>query len=208
MADDQNKQEQQTDETKYTVTIEGPGVRVEQQVPKALLPQLMAMLINVHIPTATAALTQRSVVSGATSRLTESSDRPLSLMEYLEDINARRIPERILGMANYLTEVTRQSPGGTFAKADIRPCFKAAGDPMPANFSRDWQLVVQAGWVAQESGDGDLYFVTRRGKTAISEKFSGQVDRIARIRKRWRNASGGISTETEPDSDKNEESAS
>jgi hypothetical protein len=203
MAEDEQK-ERQVEDPRYTVTIDGPGVRVEQSVPKGLLPQLLAMLVNADnvgraAPTAS---TPQAVSLPATAG--PLPPMRTSLAEYLEEINARRIPERILGMANYITEVTGQQPDNTFTKSDIRPCFKAAGDPMPANFARDWQLVVSAGWVAEEPGNPDVFFVTRRGKTAIGERFSGEGDRITRIRRR-RRVGGAIVTESVPADDQSEE---
>jgi len=208
MAEDEKHQDQRTAEPQYTVTIEGPGVRVEQNVSKSLLPRLMGLLMNLDVTSITPPSTPRVSAPVSGTGTSPGSEPPISLIEYLEEIKARRIPERILGMANYLTEVTGQSIDGAFTKADIRPCFKAAGDPMPANFARDWQLVVQAGWVAQEAGSQDRYFVTRRGKAAIAEKFSGQAERITRIRRRWRTAGGGIASEAAPGDDNGEESAS
>jgi hypothetical protein len=197
---EEEREVEKLEDARYTVTIVGPGVRVEQSISKALVPQLMMMLMNagpagegVKLSLPLAALPPRA------ANAVDAAPRRISLPEYLEEINARRIPERILGMANYISEVTGQSVDGSFNKSDIRPLFKAAGDPLPANFARDWQLVVSAGWVAQESGS-DLFFVTRRGKSAIAERFSGEGDRITRIRRRRRVGGGGdIDSASAPD---------
>lgn len=194
----------------YTVKITGDGVAIEKTIPKTMAADLIQYLLSGGRPTAMPTARIVGAIGSAqgsavVTGIGTAGEPPLSLAEYLEEINARRIPERILGMAAYLTEVTAQLPNKTFTKADIKPCFKAVGDPLPANFARDWSLVVSAGWIATEPSNPETFFVTRRGLSAIADKFATEAERVKRIRQRQNEGRGkGGSTVEEPSASGNE----
>lgn len=193
VSEDQQEPGAAAPEPSYTIKISGDGISVEKTVAKEMAADIIQFLMTGGASRAmvqTRVVAPVAVVQGSAAVAGVGSP-PLSLAEYLEEINARSIPERILGMAAWLTEVTGQLTSKTVTKGDIKPCFKLVGDPLPANFARDWSLVVTAGWLAADHGNADAFFVTRRGLAAIAERFANEGDRIKRIRKRQNEGRGG-----------------
>src|SRR5438445_805629 len=85
----------------------------------------------------------------AASRSSPSlSGQPLSLREFLQqaDVSAG-IHAKILAVGRYLRDFEGQAD---FTRDDIRTRFRTAGEGQPANFPRDFQKAVRAGWIAED----------------------------------------------------------
>jgi hypothetical protein len=104
-----------------------------------------------------------------------------SIREFLNEVEATKNPEMIAAAVAHLMDTTGASsvPAG-----DIRGQFRAAGEPLPANFARDLRLSAASGWIAEDPAERGRYFITKTGRDAIALKFQGQ--KIRRPRRRGR----------------------
>src|SRR4051812_19477507 len=91
----------------YNVKVTGNGVTVDKNVSEAIAAEVIRYVMASENQSRVAPAGPRAITTPAAPAVASATatDRPVSLSEYLEDINATRIPERILGMAAWLTEV-------------------------------------------------------------------------------------------------------
>jgi hypothetical protein len=59
----------------------------------------------------------------------------------------------------------------------VKARFRNAGEPVPGNLPRDFTWTISNGWIAEDAHNLGHYYVTQKGKTAIAERFSGEVKR-------------------------------
>ena len=111
------------------------------------------------------------VGAGLRSDASYLSGDALSVGEFIEQVSAKRNLDKIVAMGVYLND------GGTseFTTEDIKPLFQEAGEPTPANFSRDWRWAQSAKWIAPVSGNDKSFYVTKTGQKAVSDHFSTDV---------------------------------
>jgi hypothetical protein len=96
----------------------------------------------------------------------------MSLREFLTDADAKRMPDKIVTIGEYLMSQAGQED---FSGDDVRDRFRAAGEVAPANFSRDFKWTISNGWVAEDPKNPGRYYVTQTGRAAIQAKFSDEV---------------------------------
>src|SRR5215471_5718052 len=127
-----------SDET-YKVSIKGPGLALERQVPKTISDQLVVLLLTGNPPRITtspaAALggAPNSHVAIASSRDTgQAGEQDMSIREYLDSTNAKRVPDKITAIGAYLALAGKAD----FTKADLISSFEAASESVPKNLSR------------------------------------------------------------------------
>jgi hypothetical protein len=101
---------------------------------------------------------QRSGGSGATTT---------NPREALEASGAKTNPERIVAFALY---VAQEDDKTLFTLEDVRPLFRRAREPIPANISRDLDNAIKAGWVAATETTGE-FFVTERAANVMQTGF-------------------------------------
>lgn len=168
--------EAEKDEDIYTVSIKGNGVTIEKTVPA----QVARQMINVIMGGAAASedfLSQRgaSVSRKGTDGVDlslASGSRRTSLREFLEESEAKRNPDKIISIAEYLLQYEKVE---LFTKEVIKSRFRLAGEAAPANFPRDFTWAVKNGWIAEDSNSTGSFYVTQRGRNAIENKFSSEV---------------------------------
>ncbi len=112
-------------------------------------------------------------ISGPASA--QSGER-LSLREYLDDCGASRNPDKITAIGNYLIDHDGLQD---FGRDDVKARFRAAGEPPPANYPRDFMLTLRTGWIAEDAGASGRYYVTQKGRAAIAAKFSGEIKKAS-----------------------------
>lgn len=79
-----------------------------------------------------------------------------SAREALDISGASRNPEKIVALAAYVM----QDGGDSFKVEDVKAAFRRARETAPANFPRDIDKAIGAGWVAD--GGGGEYFLTAK----------------------------------------------
>ena len=95
-----------------------------------------------------------------------------SLREYLTGTGAKRNPDKILVIADYLE---RHEGVQGFTREDIKGRFRSAGESPPGNYPRDFNWALTNGWIAEDPSARGQYYVTRTGQSAIEAGFSLDV---------------------------------
>jgi hypothetical protein len=67
----------------------------------------------------------------------------------------------------------------TFTPDDVKKEFRNAAEPVPGNYARDWAWVVSNGWIAKSDEPGEFY-ITIRGREALTQKFSADVKKATK----------------------------
>ena len=112
----------------------------------------------------------------------------MSLREHLTATEAKRNPDKILAIADYLERI--EGLHG-FSKDDIKARFRTAGESPPGNFPRDFSWTVSNGWIAEDAQTKGQFYVTRTGQSAVEAGFSDDVTKTSKLRssRRRRNRS-------------------
>ena len=155
----------------YRLTLKGDGITVERDISEVLAKDIIAMLLggnalqaSLKLPTSSAAIPQQNHGQQQNS----SSAPRKSLREYFNEVGAKKNPQKILVIAGYLVKFMGKE---TFSIADIRPQFKVANEPIPANLNRDFQIVSQNGWIAPDHAQRKMFFITQTGLDALDNGF-------------------------------------
>lgn len=151
----------------YVVSVKGDGISIEKSVPASVARQVINAVMG-------------GSITGASAEPGKREDRPnafngarrLSLREFLEETQAKRNPDKITVIAEYLFEFEGQE---LFARDDIKSRFRLAGEAAPANFPRDFSWTVRNGWIAEDPKSPESFYVTQKGRNAIENKFSSDV---------------------------------
>jgi hypothetical protein len=154
----------------YTISVRGKGITVEKSVPAQVARQVVNVVMG-------GAVSDSASVSGNRADGPSAPTpgvRRTSLREFLEESEARRNPDKITVIAEYLL---RFEEAELFTREDIRGRFRLAGEAVPANFPRDFTWAVRNGWVAEDPKSPGSFYVTQKGRNAIESNFSNEVKR-------------------------------
>ncbi len=147
----------------YRVTLSGPGVSLD----KAVSQQVALAILQMALGGGTG---PSGPVVAETPTGAERREPRLSLREFLDAAAARSNPEKIAVFAGYLRDHLLQDD---FSREEVKSCFRSAGEPLPGNFARDFQLAVQNGWVAEDHGKPGRYYITRKGDETVRRRADG-----------------------------------
>jgi hypothetical protein len=154
----------------YSLTLKGEGISITRDVDQSVARAIVELVLGGSIspPTAAAKLpldrTPASQPGTTVSRL--------SLREFLDHAEPKRNPDKIVAIGEYITRHDRQAD---FTRDDVKARFRTAGEPVPGNFPRDFTWTISNGWIAEDANNAEHYYVTQKGKAAITEKFSGEI---------------------------------
>jgi hypothetical protein len=95
----------------------------------------------------------------------------MSLRERLDDAQAKRMPDKIVVIGEFLQDAGNE----TFTRSEVEQQFQAAGEGKPGNFGRDFQWAIRNGWLSPEVGSTKNFYVTKTGRTAIEKQFGADV---------------------------------
>ena len=171
----------------YLLSVVGEGLSMEREINEAVLLQILSLVIapRSQLPAGVIGASANLAASSAiVSGRGEVTGPRLSIREYLDDIGARKNPEKIVAIGNYLTNVLSNGQKQTFGKSELRPQFRNASEPIPANISRDIREAMASGWIAEDHGNTDEFFVTRKGLEAIESSFSKDRSGGPRLKRR------------------------
>lgn len=177
-----------TDVTTYKIKIEGAGLSLDREVSKEIGEQVVVLLLTGAAsvaPAVHAAVTPApAVIPASNSEIPAAAPSPalaphqplasadLSIREFLDFCDAKRVPDKITAIGKYLKRHNNQQD---FDKKDMIANFENAAEPIPGNIARDIKWTLKAGWIALKNGSKDRYYVTNSGKTAVDQKFSKEV---------------------------------
>lgn len=161
----------------YKIKIEGAGLSVDREVPKDIGDQIVVLLLTGRRTQETNGTDQSGAqgpgASGSQIRYkAPDSVVDMSIREFLDDRQAKRVPDKIAAIGVYLRD-HREQP--SFTREDLVNNFEDAADPVPKNIARDIKWTLKAGWIAQRTGQKDLYYVTQSGNNAVQQRFSPEV---------------------------------
>jgi hypothetical protein len=151
----------------YTISIKGNGIVVEKSVSAQVARQVINAVMGAVSESASGPAKHADAVIG-----TNPEARRTSLREFLEESQARRNPDKIITIAQYLYQVEDKE---LFTRDDIRGRFRSAGEAAPANFPRDFAWAVKNGWIAEDTKSPNSFYVTQTGRNAIGNRFPNEV---------------------------------
>jgi hypothetical protein len=158
---------------KYGFTLRGEDIdfagNVDQRTAKSILDFVLGGE-STRLPAAPA--------PGAEAQRPGTVLTRLSLREYLNVHTAKRIPEKITAIGEYLTT----NGAADFSKDEVLAQFRIAREAMPGNFNRDFNWAIATGWIAEDGQNPGRFYVTQSGKQAVEGNFSGDLTKNSGIR--------------------------
>jgi hypothetical protein len=166
------------DQLPYAVTLKGEGLSLDRKVDVATARSVMNLLLGGTASAGRQMGERGNTISVPPVQVIQHDERPLSLREYLDQVEAKRNPDKIVSIAEFLSFGEGQHD---FTSEDLKGRFRTAGEAPPANFSRDFSWTIQNGWIAEDAQKPGVYYVTQRGKQAIEQRFSKEIKKKSSI---------------------------
>ena len=163
------------DDTRYRIVLTGEGLTVDREVDQPTALAILNIVLRDGAGALAPDLHPGPPVTPAGAELRGESGVAtgggLSVGEFIAQSSAKRNPDKIVSIGEYLTRQGRSE----FTIADIRPMFQQAGEPMPGNFMRDWRWTLAAKWIAPVAGNDKVFYVTNTGRQAVDGGFSAEI---------------------------------
>lgn len=156
-------------EKRYKLTLTGDGIKIDKEIPEFLASRIVNFVMGGY-PTET---------SFTATRKSPIFDGRLSLREFMDETGARRNPEKIVAIGAYLMQKLDQE---SFTQKEVKLQFKNAAEPIPGNYTRDFDWAVSNAWLAPMVGSHRDYYVTKKGQEAIANKFSADIRRNTKLK--------------------------
>lgn len=154
----------QTENESYHLVLKGPGITIDKVV-DVRIAGAIAQMTFAGVGALPAATDQRA---GQKLTVPSTPGQRLSLREFLQTtVAGRGIHIKILAVGRYLRDHEQQDD---FGRDEVRARFRSAGEPQPANFARDFQKAVRAGWIAEDHQNTGRFYVTRTGDEEIDRR--------------------------------------
>jgi hypothetical protein len=161
------------EEKTFEISITGDGITISQNVDESTAREIVNILMG-GAPGDTKSHSGRVQGRSDTGSRGEPRDEPrrMSLREFLDESRARRNPDKITVIGEYIFEHEGRPE---FSRDDIRSRFKQAGEAAPGNFARDFTWAITNGWIAEDTKNPGAYYVTKKGRDAIDARFAPEV---------------------------------
>jgi hypothetical protein len=169
-----------TDQQPTRLTIRGPGLAFDREIPDALVLRVMRLVLTGDDEPS---ITPATSAGGGGS----SGGRKQALVEYYRHVGPKKYPEKLVTIGAYLQEVMGRT---SVTPDELKAQFRAVAETAPANLPRDLRIAVGEGWIAEEHDLPGSYFVTRSGLDALERGFSTDGGRKSRRRRRAASKSG------------------
>jgi hypothetical protein len=154
----------------YSFTLKGPGVSIEREVGEEVACQLM----HIAMGGAQSAMPLRHASTDRQSNQHDPStlSPKLSLREFLLQAQPKRNPDKITAIAVFMKD---HDDVADFAREEILARYRQAGERTPANFPRDFNWAVKAGFLAEDPAKPGRFYVTGTGETAVTSRFPAEM---------------------------------
>lgn len=164
-----------TSNSVYKLSLLGSGISIDREIDQATAERVVQAVFGAQ-----------RMEGAQPSRVGDESyhGQQVSLREVLEESGAKTMPEKIVAIGAYLRDHQMQT---SFTREDNKGRFRTAGEPIPANYPRDFGKAIQAGWIAEDHQNRGQYYVTRRGDEALSSRFDNRAVPSTRIPRRRQN---------------------
>ena len=157
--------------------ISGPGIQFEHEISGQQTSAIVSFVLG-----STGQLLQsnppRPGINPSPAPSPASAGSQLSLREFLNEHEPKRIPEFIAAIASYLKSHRNVN---TFTKKNLTDAFEEAQETQPANLGRDITWTGKNGWIAPKSGQKDTYYITSTGESAVNSKFPAEIRRKTKV---------------------------
>lgn len=166
-----------TEET-YKVTVKGAGLELDRDVSAEVGEQVVMLILTGKKGNAPANGSGPDTLDPANAqpdRATAAAPRGsagMSIREYLDSCEAKRSPDKITAIGNFLKEQRNQE---CFNRLDLERLFQDAAEPIPKNIPRDLKWTTRAGWIAPKPDEKGSYYVTAKGTDAVRKKFPKDI---------------------------------
>jgi hypothetical protein len=153
-------------EETYHLSLKGPGITINKNVDARIAAAIAHMTLG--------GLADEESRNPSEPKIALNSERPLSLREFLQRVaSSGGIHVKIAAVGRFMRDYEKLDD---FGREDIRSRFRSAGEPQPANFPRDFQKAIRAGWIAEDPQNKGRFYVTRTGDGAIEERLTPLSD--------------------------------
>ena len=160
------------DKLGFAFTLKGEGIDFKGDVNQATARALLNVALGGDASSTTGLHNARG------EKVSSSKLPPTSLREFLNAREAKRIPEKIVAIAEYLTA----NGAADFSKDDVLTQFRVAREAMPGNFHRDFSWAIAAGWISEDSKNPGRFYTTQSGKNAVEKNFSREITKNSGVR--------------------------
>lgn len=177
----------------YDLKLSGAGLQIDQKIDQPTARAIVNLVLGgTSEPPASKPVgpaTGPPGVATPTVPPEERSTDDISVGEFIAEVHAKRNPDKIVAMGDYL----KRNGKAEFTAEDIKPMFQNAGEPTPANFARDWRWAQNSKWIAPVNGSDKSFYVTNTGSKAVESKFPAGIRKQTTqpVRKRSRKKSNG-----------------
>jgi hypothetical protein len=155
----------------YHLSLQGPGLAIDKDIDPQLAGAIAQMTVSGSFRERPTTNVEQHILQKGPALSEPASPglgQRLSLREYLQaTVSDRGIHTKILAVGRYLRDHEKQDD---FSREDIRGRFRSAGEPQPANFARDFQKAVRAGWIAEDHENRGRFYVTRTGDQEVDRR--------------------------------------
>ena len=167
--------------TEYTLLLNGPDLTFKRvlssEVALAVMNLVMGGMSSSFAETPNPP--QRAATSLSRSvGISSHGGRPprRSLREYIDSTGATQYPQKILAIADFLGD---ELDLDKFSREEVKAQFSVARERLPSNYTRDFNVALQNGWLAEDHVSKKFY-VTATGHAALEQQFSSDMKRISR----------------------------
>lgn len=151
-------------EEKYIIKIGGPGIDITKEIDAMQFARIFIILNSASdIPT-------NKPIPGSPVQI--AGEINYSSREFLNEKRPLTNPQRILTLASFLT--AEGSPRITVD--NVKNEFEKAREPLPRNFTRDFNAVIKNGWLAESQETGQFY-VTTTGEKIMAGTFQNDTSK-------------------------------
>lgn len=147
----------------FRLQISGPGLDVDRMISGAIAAAVLATAM------APRPSDGREVNLSTLDACASAFPSTTSLREYLDEVGAKKKTDLIVAIGSFLLKIERQTD---FSRDDIRARFSSAREPMPRNFSRDFNQTLKDALIAEVHQKPDYFYVTKTGMNAVENHFS------------------------------------
>jgi hypothetical protein len=161
----------------YSLSLKGEGFSIAREVDQTTARAIVDLVLGggssiaVHQERERGGTKDGPVMPPSSSRL--------SVREFLDSTEAKRNPDKIVAIGEYILAHDGQVD---FTKGDVKSRFRIAGESPPANYPRDFNWTISNGWIAEDLHNRGHYYVTQKGKSAIAAKFSSDIKKRSGIK--------------------------
>jgi hypothetical protein len=150
----------------FKITFSGPDLQYTTDVSKELAAYIVGICMKGEEN-----ITENSPTPPQKTPPSVGSSPKESIAEYVHAKGPRRNPDKILAIAGYLVK----NGSETFSPEDTKILFPKIGEPIPANFGRDFRWAVANAWISESHEGKNLFYITNTGKSVIDSNFSPEV---------------------------------